>query len=360
MVEWLGDDIDIRILAADRDKGDQHPYPNAPTGVWHPVEKSKVRYLLPQEFNIRALRKILLQTAYDILYLNSVLAMPVLRVLLLRRLRLIPQRPAIVTPRGHLDQGALSLKHKKKRFFLSVVKLGGLFDGVTWHVTSEAERDDVLRELGSHHEPYIYVIPNLIAPVHNDLAQRPIDKHQGHLKLVFLSRISRKKGLDLILRSLDSIEGNIEFDIFGPMEDTAYWEKCQALITGLPNSIHVCYKGVVAPDQVIETLASYHLFVLPTLGENFGHVIAESLSAGCPVLISDRTPWNGVEAAGAGWVVPVDQQHIYAERIRTAVNMTMTEFRQMSGRACEFSTKGIDQERSIQATKDLFMNQVHR
>jgi len=52
-------------------------------------------------------------------------------------------------------------------------------------------------------------------------------------------------------------------------------------------------------------MRGHDLFFLPTRGENFGHVIHEALNAGLPVLISDRTPWSGVTAAGAGWALPL-------------------------------------------------------
>ena len=37
--------------------------------------------------------------------------------------------------------------------------------------------------------------------------------------------------------------------------------------------------------------------ILPTKGENFGHVIAESLSASLPVIISQNTPWRNLQLA---------------------------------------------------------------
>ena len=56
-------------------------------------------------------------------------------------------------------------------------------------------------------------------------------------------------------------------------------------------------------NQVISTFGLYDAFVFPTLGENFGHVIAESLASSCPVICSDQTPWTPVLEAGGGQVV---------------------------------------------------------
>src|SRR5690606_20694183 len=57
--------------------------------------------------------------------------------------------------------------------------------------------------------------------------------------------------------------------------------------------------------QVAALFSKYDLFFLPTRGENYGHVIAEALSMGTPVLISDQTPWRELQADDLGWDVPL-------------------------------------------------------
>jgi glycosyltransferase involved in cell wall biosynthesis len=51
---------------------------------------------------------------------------------------------------------------------------------------------------------------------------------------------------------------------------------------------------------VVDTLSQHDLFFLPTLGENYGHVIVEALQAGLPILISDQTPWRDLKDRGIG------------------------------------------------------------
>ena len=55
-----------------------------------------------------------------------------------------------------------------------------------------------------------------------------------------------------------------------------------------------------------KNLFEYHFFILPTLGENFGHVFIEALAAGCPLIISNRTPWLELEKKGIGWDIPLE------------------------------------------------------
>src|SRR5205807_5753274 len=95
----------------------------------------------------------------------------------------------------------------------------------------------------------------------------------------------------------------VEFDIYGPLEDVAYWSRCQSSLREIPPWVQIRYRGELAPSEVCRTFAGYDAFVFPTLGENFGHVIAESLSASCPVICSDRTPWTSVLESGGGAIV---------------------------------------------------------
>ena len=69
----------------------------------------------------------------------------------------------------------------------------------------------------------------------------------------------------------------------------------------MPPHITVTYCGSVIPADIPDTFAQYDVFFFPTRGENYGHVIAESLSVGTPVLISDQTPWRNLKADGLGW-----------------------------------------------------------
>jgi glycosyltransferase involved in cell wall biosynthesis len=78
-------------------------------------------------------------------------------------------------------------------------------------------------------------------------------------------------------------------------------------------------RGEVAPERVGILLGEYDYLLLPTHGENFGHVIAEALRAGLPCVISDRTPWNGLEAAGAGWNIKLEAESLWRSTLLRCV-----------------------------------------
>ena len=58
-------------------------------------------------------------------------------------------------------------------------------------------------------------------------------------------------------------------------------------------------------DSMVSQIFERHrVFLFPTMGENFGHVVPESLTAGCPVVTTDATPWQDLEDKGVGAVRP--------------------------------------------------------
>jgi glycosyltransferase involved in cell wall biosynthesis len=122
---------------------------------------------------------------------------------------------------------------------------------------------------------------------------------------VFLSRIAPKKNLLSAIRAVSKLSGDVVFDIWGPVDDLSYWRACQKEIAAVPLNVKVTWRGEVPNEQVPAILADYDVFLLPTLGENFGHVIVDALTAGLPVVISDRTPWKNLQEAGVGVELPV-------------------------------------------------------
>ena len=112
-------------------------------------------------------------------------------------------------------------------------------------------------------------------------------KKQNHLKLIFISRICKMKNLLGAIQIISNLtEFPIQFDIYGNIEDKEYWELCKIELEKLPINVKWQYRGECDSNKVVETFANYDIFLFPTLGENFGHVISEALLAGCIPVIS--------------------------------------------------------------------------
>ena len=138
---------------------------------------------------------------------------------------------------------------------------------------------------------------------------------------------------------MKSIAGcSVVFDIYGIIEDEKYFSKCREAMSGANPHIHINYKGPVANTRIFNVLENYHLFFLPTLGENFGHVIFEALTSGCVLLISDKTPWKDVEHNNAGWGLPLDDKNKFIEKINVLCKMGEVEFNAKSQAAFQYAS----------------------
>jgi glycosyltransferase involved in cell wall biosynthesis len=208
---------------------------------------------------------------------------------------------------------------------------------VIWKAAAEAEKLDIKKTIGERAK--IFVAPNMPPRTileNFTLEMKPL-KEKGAVRLIFLSRVSPKKNLRFALELLQNLKGEVIFDLYGSLEDEAYWKECQEIITALPSNIKVEFRGSVEYERVAEKMSGYHFFFFPTLGENFGHVVIEALAAGCPVLISDQTPWRNLENASAGWDIPLSQRDKWTEILTKCVEMSHEEFIGTAGSARKFA-----------------------
>lgn len=305
MVEALGDELEFRIVTSDRDLNDDVPYPGIVTSSWSRVGKGWVWYLPAERSGMTEWKHLLGHTPHDAIYLNSLFHPRfTLRPLVAAALLGAGRGPVVLAPRGELSPGALALKRRKKSTFLALTKTVGLFRSVVWHASTIEEADLIHRHFGSAAK--VTIACNLPTPVEDDGETPDVVSRTGKLNVVFLSRIARKKNLDYAIRVLARSDLPIQFDIWGPIEDEVYWSECAALMQGLPGNVTLCYRGMAEFSDVAKILGRYDLFFLPTRGENYGHAIAEAVSAGTPLLVSDNTPWRGLAEHGVGWDLPLE------------------------------------------------------
>ncbi|MEQ7127286.1 glycosyltransferase family 4 protein [Actinopolymorpha sp. B11F2] len=326
ILEGLSRHVDAILVTQDRDLGVRTPYPGLSGRC---VERSGARVFY---FNARRLgqwmrlRRTLGPTPFDVLYVNSVWSQFSIVPILAVRLRVIKARKILLAPRGEFSPGAISLKAAKKKFFLSIWRhvLQGL--PIVWNPTTEQEAGHI-----RVHFPDAEVAIGGADFIRSAVPASPIstaESHGGPVRLVFIGRISEKKNLRLVLEALSQVRRHVEFDIYGPIEDVAYWQKCKRLVNKMPRNVSVAYCGEIQPENVRRTFANYDAFVFPTLGENFGHVILESLSAGCPVICSNETPWSSILESGGGVVLPELSAAALAARIEVVAGMSTRERRQ--------------------------------
>ncbi len=297
LVRALESEYDFRVVCFDRDHGSDHPYPNLVPGQWQRQGDAMIRYAAPHELGFTFCRNMLLDAKPDMIYLNSLFD----RAFSMRPLLALGRgcrTPILLTPRGELSAGALGLKVWRKRFFLSAVRAVGLYDNVHWHACSKPEAEQIQRFF-SPEKHQIFLASNLPEAEQNSI-HRHTTKQPGKLRIVLAARIAPMKNTLAAIRLASKLSGDIELDLWGPLEDREYWEACQQQISLSPSSLKIRYRGEVEHERLYALLHEYDVMLLPTLGENFGHGIIEALDAGLPVVISDRTPWRSLEQAGVG------------------------------------------------------------
>lgn len=361
MVNYLKDQFNFFILTSNTDFNDLTPYSSVKSDEWIQVEQGVSVFYASRKFlNKKNILRLISSIEFDAIYLNSLFSIYFsLYPLLFYKFGKITQ-PVILAPRGMLGEGALKLKSGKKKIFLTLFKWMKLHKKIIWHATSEQEKQECFNIWGSKIK--VETVPNL---QFNDkiISSQSLEKQEGEVRLLFLSRISEKKNilfaLEIVLK-IKSLPGQkLIFDIYGPIENQKYWKECLALISQIRKKGHeINYLGPVQSELVPSVIAKYHFLFLPTLNENYGHVIVESFNVGRPVIISDQTPWNELEKHNVGWDINLNNSVKFESVIERCLIMPNDHYQTMVTDAKQFANTFCNSGKNIHAMKLMFENGI--
>jgi len=350
-VENFSSEFEIDIFTSDRDLNETSPYEGIETDKWINTNNVNIFYASPFSLNFKSIKNIIEAKNYDYYYLNSLLSFKFSIYPLLVFKQISAQQKVVLAPRGMLGDAALKIKANKKKIFLIASKFTGLYSNITWQASSELEKQEIVKNIGKNAK--VKIALNLFSGFNNEISSKT--KEVESLKLFFLSRINEKKNLDFALNILKQIKDKeIVFDIFGPIEDEVYWKKCQEIISEMPENIKVSHKGAITFNQIEEKLSPYHFMFLPTKNENFGHVIAEAMSIGCPVIISNETPWLGLEKMKVGFDIPLAEEKTFVEKINFVYNMDNETYQEWSKSAFQHVKNKLQNESVLLQNRALF------
>lgn len=304
----LMSDYDCYIVTLNHDLFESKPYQSI-TDDWNDRGNCRVLYLSNEKYNKTTFDKIINEINPDILYLQGLFQGCIFPCLQLARKHKLK---VLLAPRGELCAGALNMKKYKKIPYIKLIKIMGLTKNTYFQSTSAEETDAIKYFMGATEEK-IHRLDNIPSIPKKEYCRR--DKIEGLGRFVFLSRIHPKKNLLSAIKYFHGVEGNAFFDIYGSIEDEVYWEKCQEEIKKMPSNVKIEYKGIVSHEQVHEVFSQYDAFLFPTLSENYGHVIAESLSVGTPVITSDQTPWTDLEKNNLGYNCKLNDDSAFVNAI---------------------------------------------
>jgi D-inositol-3-phosphate glycosyltransferase len=198
---------------------------------------------------------------------------------------------------------------------------------------TERDRAQMVRHYGKH-------APIMVIPGGVDLQRfRPLPRAEARAELgvgaskviLFVGRIQRLKGLEVLLRALHHACGSdtsldVRLLIVGGLANAECRElreitRLQQLAGRLGVADRVTFVGAVQHERLPLYYASADVTVMPSTYESFGLVAVESLACGTPVIASRVGGLPTIVRDGeTGFLVPWRDPRLFAERIVQLLN----------------------------------------
>jgi glycosyltransferase involved in cell wall biosynthesis len=225
--------------------------------------------------------------------------------------------PYFIFPHGMLDpwfRRAYPHKHLKKMLYWRLAEQHVLREAAAVLFTCEEERRLARDSFAPYRCTERVVNYGIAAPLGDGPRQRAawqarVPELRDRPFLLFLGRIHRKKGLDMLLEAYLHLRSWCPrapvLVIAGPAEDAAWQSRLAARAAAFPAFAPVIWTGLLEGDAKWGALRSAAAFVLPSHQENFGLAVVEALAVGTPVLLSHQVNiWREIVADGAGMAAP--------------------------------------------------------
>ena len=216
--------------------------------------------------------------------------------------------PYVLSPLGALEAWCLRQKAFKKWVYMKMIQGHILQSANAIHALTNEEMKSI-SDLG--YETPVFVAPNGVdsspfeysPDVSEFLSAHP--ELSGKRVILFLGRLHRKKGLDVLARSYASLLHKIKdvaLLVAGPDEDGTQKRMESILKTSLALR-SIVFTGMLTGRDKLTALACADLFVLSSYSEGFSMAVLEALAAGLPVVISRQCNFPEVSEHDAGFVI---------------------------------------------------------
>ena len=179
-----------------------------------------------------------------------------------------------------------------------------------FHATAFSEKIEIENLFGKDAD--VFVLPNLLQ--FPELSIEAIKTHQKKelINLLFISRVDRKKGIELLLKAVNILKDDIlvSLTIIGA-GDKEYVDELKQLAYSLNISELIIWKGSMEWRAKFYDILNTDILVLPSYNENFANIILETLYAGRPVILTKYVGLHDyVSANNMGWVIDTNPNEI--------------------------------------------------
>ena len=276
---------------------------------WHNIDNVKVMYFnffgyIHYNFSISLFIYLINNVKnFDVIHITAVWNFPVIAA---STACWLSNKKYIISPRGTIYKETIELKSSyfKKIYYFLFAKFS-LQNAEYIHFTTNDESEKVLSYLKLKAKPL--VIPNGIELVDNQII---ITKNNSEKYFLFLGRLSKKKGIDILLDSFAEFKKNNKSHklyIVGPDEENYKLHlEHQIQILGLESEI--IFKSLTQGEEKNLLYKNAEAFVLTSYSENFGMTVVEAIQNNCAVIISDKVGiYKDLEKYNASIVCKLDK-----------------------------------------------------
>ncbi len=240
-------------------------------------------------------------------------------------------KPYVLSAHGMLDPWALRNKRWKKRAYAALYEHSNVRGAACLHALTVAEAEDYRRFGG---RGPIAVIPNGVRVPEGTGPDRFLDRFpelRGRTIVLFLARLHRKKGLDILVEAWAAVEKRwpeAHLVLAGPDFDGTR-QRVANRIKEFGVTDRVTFTGMLERDLKWSALATATCFVLPSYSEGLSTSVLEAMAIGIPVIVTKECHIPEVSRYDAGWEIDsnVDELSTSLENCLDAP----TEFRQRCG-----------------------------
>jgi len=264
---------------------------------------------------------------------------------------LVRKVPVVISPRGTLSSYSFNNKNSLFKNLLHSILGKRLLNKSYIHATSPAEQK-TLTEI---------IMPRMIFDIPNFVKIAPLSPQRTQagpvLKLLFLSRIEEKKGLDILLHALPHINAPYHLTIAGD-GDADYIALLKNIAHYNLSGDNISWIGFQNQNK-FDVFTAHQLLILPSYNENFGNVVIESLSAGTPVLISEHVGLaDYVLNNNLGWLCQTTPESV-SEVINNIAANQMDKLADISTYAPAIIHRDFDDDQLVKKYIDMYQQIIN-